>query len=216
MELKSSITTAFLLFLLLVTPYISRGGSDVADSEVYEIDYRGPETHSSVTPPPGHSHGRPWIHQDTVKTSHTPQGFRGGNNGEQVRPSIIPKNEELKMKVRLRQSNEEVDKMAQEAYGQQSQGEEEIREEKFYQRKNDFEAEIFYDSNFFVDQNQLPNLIKVIPQDIYRIHFGTLVFLLNGRNDINSLKDRLQAHPILSDPNRVLSLGYHSFMTIYE
>jgi hypothetical protein len=39
-------------------------------------------------PPPGHSHGRSWIHQDTVMKSHKPQGFRGGNNGEQVRPSI--------------------------------------------------------------------------------------------------------------------------------
>ena len=58
----------------------------MADSEeVYEIDYRGPETHSSVKPPPGHFHGRPWIHQDAAKTSHKPQGFRGGNNGEQVR-----------------------------------------------------------------------------------------------------------------------------------
>ncbi|KAJ6864904.1 hypothetical protein NC651_035463 [Populus alba x Populus x berolinensis] len=85
MELKSSITTVFLLFLLLVTPHISRGGSEVADSEVYDIDYRGPETHSSVMPPPGHFHGRPWIHQDTVKTSHKPRGFRGGNNGEQAK-----------------------------------------------------------------------------------------------------------------------------------
>jgi hypothetical protein len=67
--------------------FFSVGGSEVADSEVYEIDYRGPETHSSVMPPPGHFHGRPWIHQDTVKTSHKPQGFRGGNNGEQVRSS---------------------------------------------------------------------------------------------------------------------------------
>lgn len=30
-------------------------------------------------------HGRPWIHQDTVKTSHKPRGFRGGNNGEQAK-----------------------------------------------------------------------------------------------------------------------------------
>ncbi|KAF9680298.1 hypothetical protein SADUNF_Sadunf06G0106700 [Salix dunnii] len=59
------------------------GGSDAEDSEVYGIDYRGPETHSSVMPPPaGHSHDRPWIHQDTVKTSHKPQGFRGDDRGE--------------------------------------------------------------------------------------------------------------------------------------
>ncbi|KAL9399146.1 hypothetical protein Peur_008107 [Populus x canadensis] len=84
MELKYSTATTILLCLLLVTPYISRGGSDAAESEVYEIDYRGPETHSSVMPLPSHSHGRPWIHQDTVKKSHKPQGFRGGNNGEQA------------------------------------------------------------------------------------------------------------------------------------
>lgn len=33
------------------------GGLPELDSEVYEIDYRGPETHSSI-PPPDHSHGR--------------------------------------------------------------------------------------------------------------------------------------------------------------
>ncbi|KAJ6425486.1 hypothetical protein OIU84_026126 [Salix udensis] len=87
MEFKSTITAVFLLFLLLATPHVSRGGSGVADSEeVYEIDYRGPETHSSVKPPPGHFHGRPWIHQDAAKTSHKPQGFRGGDhNGEQAK-----------------------------------------------------------------------------------------------------------------------------------
>ncbi|KAK9193043.1 hypothetical protein WN944_003739 [Citrus x changshan-huyou] len=57
MELKSSITTFFLLFLLFATPFCSLGGLPELDSEVYEIDYRGPETHSSI-PPPDHSHGR--------------------------------------------------------------------------------------------------------------------------------------------------------------
>uniref|UniRef100_A0A6N2L9P9 Uncharacterized protein n=1 Tax=Salix viminalis TaxID=40686 RepID=A0A6N2L9P9_SALVM len=85
MELKYSIATTFLLCLLLVTPYnISRVGSDAADSEVYGIDYRGPETHSSlVTLVTGLR-----IHQDTVKTSHKPQGSRGDDRGEQVRPCI--------------------------------------------------------------------------------------------------------------------------------
>ncbi|KAB5552416.1 hypothetical protein DKX38_009727 [Salix brachista] len=86
MELKYSIATTFLLCLLLVTPYIiSRVGSDAADSEVYGIDYRGPETHSSVVPPPaGRSRDRPWIHQDSVKTSHKPQGSRGDDRREQA------------------------------------------------------------------------------------------------------------------------------------
>ncbi|KAJ9181608.1 hypothetical protein P3X46_009723 [Hevea brasiliensis] len=64
MELKCSIAPIFLLFLLLVLPYISRGGSEVEESEIYDIDYRGPETHSSAMPPPGSSHGRPFIHGD--------------------------------------------------------------------------------------------------------------------------------------------------------
>ncbi|KAG5243627.1 hypothetical protein IMY05_006G0135700 [Salix suchowensis] len=68
MELKYSVATTFLLCLLLVTPYnISR------------------ETHSSVVPPPaGRSRDRPWIHQDSVKTSHKPQGSRGDDRGEQA------------------------------------------------------------------------------------------------------------------------------------
>ncbi|KAK7245155.1 hypothetical protein RIF29_39990 [Crotalaria pallida] len=59
MEQRSTFTTYFFLFLILTLPYFSRGGSrsEVLDSEMYEIDYRGPETHSSV-PPPDHSHGK--------------------------------------------------------------------------------------------------------------------------------------------------------------
>ncbi|KAI4349179.1 hypothetical protein L6164_009807 [Bauhinia variegata] len=55
MELRSTFKACFFLFLLLVLPYFSKGGSEVVDSEIYEIDYRGPETHSS-TPPPHDSH----------------------------------------------------------------------------------------------------------------------------------------------------------------
>lgn len=42
----------FLVFYCLIL-----GGSEALDSEIYEIDYRGPETHSFV-PPPNHSHGK--------------------------------------------------------------------------------------------------------------------------------------------------------------
>ncbi|XP_057999536.1 uncharacterized protein LOC131178577 isoform X2 [Hevea brasiliensis] len=67
MKIKCSITSIFLLLLLLVLPCISRAraGSEVTEPEIYEIDYRGPETHSSALPPPGgRSHGRPFIPGD--------------------------------------------------------------------------------------------------------------------------------------------------------
>ncbi|PNX84500.1 hypothetical protein L195_g040561 [Trifolium pratense] len=57
MDLRPStfIINCFLLFLIVT---FSRGGSETLDSEIYEIDYKGPETHSFV-PPPDHSHGNP-------------------------------------------------------------------------------------------------------------------------------------------------------------
>ncbi|KAG8647277.1 hypothetical protein MANES_09G078021v8 [Manihot esculenta] len=62
MEIKRSVTSIFLLLLLLVLP---RGRCQVAEPDIFEIDYRGPETHSSALPPPGgRSHGRPFIHGD--------------------------------------------------------------------------------------------------------------------------------------------------------
>ncbi|XP_059428748.1 uncharacterized protein LOC132162531 [Corylus avellana] len=80
MEIKSSITTIFLLFLILLTvPSFSRGGSEM-EVEVYQIDYRGPETHSS-TPPPGHSRGKPMLHRKNKF-----KGSRGtGNMGEKAK-----------------------------------------------------------------------------------------------------------------------------------
>lgn len=41
---------------MLIITYIVEGGpqTEGLDSEIYEIDYRGPETHSFV-PPPDHS-----------------------------------------------------------------------------------------------------------------------------------------------------------------
>jgi hypothetical protein len=107
MELKSTITTVFFLFLLLSLPYFSTGlylspslsldlslslslstwlmgtfvmiGGSEVDLEVYQIDYRGPETHSS-TPPPDHAHGKPLIHRKSSS-----KGSRGtGNIGEKV------------------------------------------------------------------------------------------------------------------------------------
>ncbi|KAF8397651.1 hypothetical protein HHK36_016571 [Tetracentron sinense] len=69
MELRSSITAGFVLFLLLLLawPNISLGGPDAADlnSDIYEIDYRGPETHSYV-PPPNRSGRKPPLHSESV------------------------------------------------------------------------------------------------------------------------------------------------------
>ncbi|RDX91336.1 hypothetical protein CR513_26701, partial [Mucuna pruriens] len=62
MELRSTFPTCFFLFLILVLalPRFSRGESEALHSEIYEIDYRGPETHSSGVPPPHHFHiGKP-------------------------------------------------------------------------------------------------------------------------------------------------------------
>ncbi|KAJ8754012.1 hypothetical protein K2173_001910 [Erythroxylum novogranatense] len=81
MEIKSTAATIFVLFLLLSSPCASRGG---ADPEVYEIDYRGPQTHSSMLPPPGHSRRRPWIRQGGPFASPS-QGFRDGNTRGSVR-----------------------------------------------------------------------------------------------------------------------------------
>ncbi|KAI9122138.1 hypothetical protein K1719_006827 [Acacia pycnantha] len=59
MELiRSTFTTCFFLFLLLSLPYFSTGAKQGLESEIYEIDYRGPETHSS-SPPPVHRHATP-------------------------------------------------------------------------------------------------------------------------------------------------------------
>lgn len=64
-----------------------KGSLDVSDKEVYEIDYRGPETHSSI-PPPDHSHGhRHWVHRETDILSHhkSSKGLRGGGHANRGR-----------------------------------------------------------------------------------------------------------------------------------
>ncbi|PON69250.1 hypothetical protein PanWU01x14_089730 [Parasponia andersonii] len=64
MEFKSSFKIIICLFLF-AAPYFTRGESDlVVDTEIYEIDYRGPETHSSI-PPPDHSHRKPQTHRES-------------------------------------------------------------------------------------------------------------------------------------------------------
>lgn len=67
-------------------------------TEVYEIDYRGPETHSSI-PPPGHFHGKKkplpnGIHNHSVVIGSTPKSKNSGGNynmGRKVRSNYIDK-----------------------------------------------------------------------------------------------------------------------------
>ncbi|KAE9621833.1 hypothetical protein Lal_00032852 [Lupinus albus] len=73
---RSIFITCFSLFLFLTLPYFSIGGpqtTEALDSDIYEIDYRGPETHSSV-PPPDYSHAfmasKNAIKEDKVKKVH--------------------------------------------------------------------------------------------------------------------------------------------------
>ncbi|KAG8473731.1 hypothetical protein CXB51_035940 [Gossypium anomalum] len=61
----TSIVLLLLLLLMLSMPYIFAGSFDVADREVYEIDYRGPETHSSIPPPDSSHRRRHSIHRET-------------------------------------------------------------------------------------------------------------------------------------------------------
>ncbi|KAI7998816.1 hypothetical protein LOK49_LG10G01788 [Camellia lanceoleosa] len=75
MELKTIITTIFLLFLFMATPIFSK------DSGIYDIDYRGPETHSYI-PPPNRSGGKQYIHQESTVTHRKSKGLRAGNGGD--------------------------------------------------------------------------------------------------------------------------------------
>lgn len=45
---------------------------------------------------------------------------------------------------------------------------------------------------------------------------GAVLVFMTGWDDINSLKDQLQAHPLLGDPSRVLLLACHGSMASAE
>lgn len=45
---------------------------------------------------------------------------------------------------------------------------------------------------------------------------GAVLVFMTGWDDINSLKDQLQSHPLLGDPNRVLLLACHGSMPSAE
>ncbi|KAF5182572.1 hypothetical protein FRX31_027847 [Thalictrum thalictroides] len=84
--LKSNILIIVVFLVLTVTrPTFSRvsPGAHAEDpaNEVYEIDYRGPETHSFI-PPPDRSTGSPFVHHESVMAHHKlkdPRGRKIGN-----------------------------------------------------------------------------------------------------------------------------------------
>ena len=45
---------------------------------------------------------------------------------------------------------------------------------------------------------------------------GAILVFMTGWDDINSLKDQLQSHPVLGDPSRVLLLACHGSMPSNE
>ncbi|XP_012464223.1 uncharacterized protein LOC105783364 [Gossypium raimondii] len=59
------ISIVLLLLLMLSMPCFFAGSFDVSDREIYEIDYRGPKTHSSIPPPDNSRHRRHSIHRET-------------------------------------------------------------------------------------------------------------------------------------------------------
>ncbi|XAR69050.1 hypothetical protein NMG60_11000503 [Bertholletia excelsa] len=86
MEPRAGSIAFFFLVLLLTTPCFSQGGLEVSkvDSEVYEIDYKGPETHSH-NPPPSQSHHKLSAHQEGTVVHRKSKGLgapnrRNGNN----------------------------------------------------------------------------------------------------------------------------------------
>ncbi|KAM1271468.1 hypothetical protein ACFX2J_032278 [Malus domestica] len=88
-KLKNStiLTTCLFLFLLAKPSFSKVGGSDLMDTDVYEIDYRGPETHSSV-PPPHHYHGKkpkPLIHKENAMATPKPESIKAAKMGRKVK-----------------------------------------------------------------------------------------------------------------------------------
>ncbi|CAH2074371.1 unnamed protein product [Thlaspi arvense] len=76
--MKSTVVI-LLMYLLLAVPCFGIG-SENTDSEVYEIDYRGPETHNS-RPPPETLHGKsPYIHHKTSAASSAGAHVGGQSN----------------------------------------------------------------------------------------------------------------------------------------
>ncbi|CAN4117031.1 unnamed protein product [Withania somnifera] len=82
MELKCTSFIVIFLLLLLVSPSFSSSSgkmelSNVDTSEIYEIDYRGPETHTNIPPPRG---GRHNSHHQGMLCHH--KATKPGKNGK--------------------------------------------------------------------------------------------------------------------------------------
>lgn len=61
------------------------------------------------------------------------------------------------------------------------------------------------------------NLIEhVLRHIVQKERPGAVLVFMTGWDDINSLKDQLQAHPLLGDPSRVLLLACHGSMASSE
>ncbi|XP_010490780.1 PREDICTED: uncharacterized protein LOC104768481 isoform X2 [Camelina sativa] len=76
--MKSTVVSFLIIYLLLAVPCFAKG-SEQTDSEVYEIDYRGPETHNS-RPPPETIHGKPpYIHHKTLTAGSAGAHVEGKN-----------------------------------------------------------------------------------------------------------------------------------------
>ncbi|KAK1429375.1 hypothetical protein QVD17_11583 [Tagetes erecta] len=60
-QLKNCFTTVFIIFILLAAPALSTDRTELktvkSNTEVYEIDYRGPETHFYRPPPNRNTNG---------------------------------------------------------------------------------------------------------------------------------------------------------------
>ncbi|XP_015055131.1 uncharacterized protein LOC107001687 [Solanum pennellii] len=74
--IKASFICIFLIFLL-IDPCSSSGKMDLfkMDSEIYEIDYRGPETHTYIPPPKGSKGKHNFHHQNMMLKHH--RKFKG-------------------------------------------------------------------------------------------------------------------------------------------
>lgn len=60
------------------------------DSEIYEIDYRGPETHTYIPPPKGSKGKHNFHHQSMLKHHRKFKGLKASKSGEiNVRINLI-------------------------------------------------------------------------------------------------------------------------------
>ncbi|XP_016471307.1 uncharacterized protein LOC107793459 isoform X1 [Nicotiana tabacum] len=88
MELKCTFNVIFfLVLLLLVAPSVSSSSGKMelsnVESGIYDIDYRGPETHTNIPPPRGGRHNS--HHQTGILFHHKSKGLRTTRPGKTVR-----------------------------------------------------------------------------------------------------------------------------------